>query len=45
MRTLVRGIGPASLNPYPARSYAHARVKVATCGWTTAQAGDQSPHP
>ncbi len=41
----MRGRGPGSLNPAPARSYVHARVHFATAGWITAHAGDQSPQP
>ena len=43
MRPTVRGIGPASLQPNPARSYAQPQVQRATDGCTSDQLRDDAP--
>ena len=42
---MVRGRGPRSLHPDPARSYEHARAKRATRGCTKLQSTEKSPAP
>ena len=43
MRPAVRGIRPPSLQPNPARSYAHARVTRAIDGCTRLQLREEAP--
>ena len=43
MRRAVRGIRPPSLQPNPARSYAHARVTRAIDGCTRLQLREEAP--
>src|SRR4029453_13180469 len=42
---MVRGRGPRSLHPDPARSYEHTRAKRATAGCTRLQSTEKSPAP
>jgi hypothetical protein len=42
---MVRGRGPRSLHPDPARSYEHTRAKRATLGCTRLQSTEKSPAP
>src|ERR1043166_1774404 len=42
---MVRGCGPRSLHPSPARSYEHTRAKPATPGGTRAPSTEKSPTP
>ena len=41
----LRGSGPGSLQPRPARSYAQTRVDVAIWGWTAPQSSENAPKP
>src|SRR5262245_692080 len=45
IRALVRGFGPGSLLPNPARSYAQTRVSLRTPGVTHSQVESVSPAP